>query len=39
MEKEKIVTINGKKYVEKKWDFPCDESFKYIEELRARNKK
>lgn len=38
-DKDKIVTINGKKYIEKKWTKDCDEPFKYLEELPKRKRK
>ncbi|MEM3859762.1 MAG: hypothetical protein QW478_10225 [Candidatus Micrarchaeaceae archaeon] len=37
--KEKIVTINGKKYVQKIWDKDCDEPFRYLEEVVNRAKR
>jgi len=36
---EKIFTFKGKKYVEKVFDTPCDEPFKYIEEIKEARKK
>ena len=36
---EKIFSFNGKKYVEKVFDTPCDEPFKYIEEIKKERKK
>jgi len=35
---EKIFTFKGKKYVEKVFDMPCDEPFKYIEEIKKARK-
>ena len=38
---EKIFTFKGKKYVEKVFDTPCDEPFRYMEEIKKakQNKK